>query len=77
MLVIKSQEKRTKEEERAKKPLQKQMQRINKITIRTYVSIITLNGKGLNVPTKRHRVAEWIEKIRPTYVVPTRDSLQI
>ena len=25
-------------------------------------SIITLNVNGLNVPTKRHRLAEWIQK---------------
>ena len=27
----------------------------------TYISIIALNVKGLNVPTKRHRLAEWIQ----------------
>ena len=29
-----------------------------KMTIGTYVSIITLNINGLNAPTKRHRLAE-------------------
>ena len=28
----------------------------------TYISIITLNVSGLNAPTKRHRLAEWIQK---------------
>ena len=28
----------------------------------TYISIITLNVNGLNVETKRHRLAEWIQK---------------
>ena len=28
----------------------------------TYISIITLNVNGLNAPTKRHRLAEWIQK---------------
>ena len=28
----------------------------------TYTSIITLNVNGLNAPTKRHRVDEWIPK---------------
>ena len=28
----------------------------------TYISIITLNVNGLNAPTKRHRLAEWIKK---------------
>ena len=30
--------------------------------IRTYISIITLNVNGLNAPTKRHRLAEWVQK---------------
>ena len=33
-----------------------------KMGIRTYMSIITLNVNGLNAPTKRHRLAEWIQK---------------
>ena len=33
--------------------------------IRTYVSIITLNVNGLNAPTKRQRLAEWIQKQDP------------
>ena len=28
----------------------------------TYRAIITLNVNGLNAPTKRHRLAEWIQK---------------
>ena len=32
------------------------------MAIGTYISIITLNVKGLNAPTKRHRLAEWIQK---------------
>ena len=31
----------------------------------TYISIITLNINGLNVPSKRHRLAEWIQKQGP------------
>ena len=30
------------------------------MAIRTYIPIITLNVNGLNVPTKGHRLAEWI-----------------
>ena len=30
--------------------------------MRTYVSIITLNVNGLNAPTRRYRLAEWIQK---------------
>ena len=35
------------------------------MALRTYVSIITLNVNGLNTPTKRHRLAEWIQKQDP------------
>ena len=31
----------------------------------TYISIITLNVNGLNATTKRHRLAEWIQKQDP------------
>ena len=33
--------------------------------IGTYISIITVNVNGLNAPTKRHRLAEWIQKQDP------------
>ena len=33
--------------------------------IGTYISIITLKVNGLNAPTKRHRLAEWIHKQDP------------
>ena len=33
--------------------------------IGTYISIITLNVNGVNVPTKRHRPAEGIQKQNP------------
>ena len=36
-----------------------------KMAIGTYMSIITLNVIGLNAPTKRHRLAEWIQKQDP------------
>ena len=31
----------------------------------SYLSIITLNINGLNAPTKRQRLAEWIQKQHP------------
>ena len=37
----------------------------NKMVTGTYISIITLNVNGLNAPTKRHRLAEWIQKQDP------------
>ena len=35
------------------------------MAIGTYMSIITLKLNGLNTPTKRHRLAEWIQKQDP------------
>ena len=52
------------------------------MAVGTYISIITLNVNGLNVPTKRHRLAEWIKKTRPIYIyiyiymLSTRNPLQ-
>ena len=47
------------------------------MVIGTYISIITLNVDGLNAPTKRHRMAEWIQKqdlyIYAVYKRPTSD----
>ena len=36
------------------------------MVIGAYISIITLNVNGLNAPTKRHRLAEWIQKQDPS-----------
>ena len=35
------------------------------MVIGAYILIITLNVNGLNAPTKRHRLDEWIEKQDP------------
>ena len=46
------------------------------MAIGTYISIITLNVNGLNAPTKRHRLAEWIQNKTHIYAVykkPTSD----
>ena len=32
------------------------------MTLNPYLCIITLNVNGLNAPTKRHRISEWIKK---------------
>ena len=37
------------------------------MTIGTYISLITLNVNGLKAPTKRHRLAEWIEEKKDPY----------
>ena len=49
----------------------------------SYLSIITLNVNGLNVPTKRQRLDEWIQKQDP-YIcclqethVKTRDTYRL
>ena len=49
---------------------------INPMAIRTFLSIITLNVNVLTAPTERHRLAERIQN-RPTYMLSTRDPLQI
>ena len=53
---------------REEKDLQNQPQAIKKMAIGTYISIITLNINELNAPTKRHRLAEWVQKTRPIYI---------
>ena len=35
------------------------------MAIGAYILMITLNVNGLNAPTKRHRLAEWIQKQDP------------
>ena len=39
----------------------------------SYLSIITLNVNGLNAPTKRQRLAEWIQKQDP-YICCTQET---
>ena len=46
------------------------------MAIGTYISIITLDVNGLNVPTKKHRLAGWIQKTRPIYMLSIRNPLQ-
>ena len=36
------------------------------MAVRTYISIITLNVNGLNAPTRRHILAEGIQKPDPS-----------
>ena len=38
---------------------------IKKMIMETYILITTLNVNGLNAPTKRQRLAEWIQKQDP------------
>ena len=43
------------------------------MVIGTYILIITLNVNGLNAPTKRHRLAEQIQKQDP-YIFCLQDT---
>ena len=36
--------------------------------IETYISMITSNVNGLKTPTKKHKLAEWIQKQECMYV---------
>jgi hypothetical protein len=40
--------------------------------ITTYLSVLTLNVKGLNSPIKRHHLTKWIKKEDPTFVAYRR-----
>ena len=44
------------------------------MAIGTYISIITLNVNGLNAPTKRHRLFEWIQK-QDLYICCLQETL--
>ena len=43
------------------------------MAIGTYISIITSNVNGLNAPTKRYRLGEWIQKQDP-YICCLQES---
>ena len=60
-----SNHKGTKEERKKKRPTETNPKQLRKWQLKTYVSIITLYTSGLNAPTKRHRLAEWIQKQDP------------
>ena len=53
------------ETQEKKKTHKNKLKTIKKMVIGTYISIITFNVNGLNAPTKRHRLAEWIQKQDP------------
>lgn len=45
------------------------------MTIRTYILIVTLNMNRLNAPTRKYRLADWIQKqdVYMLYVRPSSD----
>ena len=70
-MVIKPQENKRRKNTYKIKP-----KTIKKRAIGIHISNITLNVNGLNAPTKRHRLAKWIQKTRPIYMLSTRDPPQ-
>ena len=63
-MVTKPQEKRKNDEEK-EKTYKNKPKTIKNMLIRMYILIITLKINWLNAPTKRHELAEWIEKQDP------------
>ena len=52
------------------KKIRKNIYKINPKQLRKwqeqlYIFVITLKANGLNAPTKRHRLAEWVQKQDP------------
>lgn len=45
--------------------------------VNAYLPIITLYVNGLSSLIKRHRLADWVNKTRPDYMLPTQYSLQL
>ena len=58
--ITREQDKSRKED---KRPTENNLKQLPKMAIRTCISIITLNINGLNAPTKRHRLDEWIKTL--------------
>ena len=56
--ITRQKEKRGKEEKNTYKSKPKTIKKCQQ----EHISIITLNENGLNAPTKRHRLADWIQK---------------
>ena len=46
-------------------------------SLKSYLSIFSLNVNGLNVPIKLHRVADWIKRKDPSIAVYKRLILNL
>lgn len=68
---------KTAKEEGTKETYKNNPKTMSKMSISTYLAIITLSVNGLNAPIKRYRLTKWIQKQRPVYMMLTRDSLHI
>ena len=64
-IVVKPQEKRTRGKRKKKDQQKTNPKQWITMAIRIYLSIITLSVNGPNAPTKRQRLAEWIQKQTP------------
>lgn len=62
-----------KERNKGTKEVLNRQKKINMALLSPYVSIISLNGNGLNYPIKT-RVAEWIKINKIPYMLLIRDS---
>ena len=51
-----------KKHKRRKRPTENKPQTMKKMVIGSYIPIIILNVNGLNAPTKRHRLVEWMKR---------------
>ena len=56
-----------------KKAYRNKPKTIKKMVIGTYILVISLNVNGLNAPTKRHRLPEWVQKQDP-YICYLQES---
>ena len=56
---------REQEKKGRKKSNSNKSKTVNEMAIRTYKSVNSLHVNGVNAPTKRSRLAEWIQKQDP------------
>jgi len=58
--------------------MQETFNTVNTITKKMPIGVhVSINVNGLNAPTKRYKLTGMDTKIRPIYILPTRDPLQI
>ena len=60
-----------------KKKHLKKYKTINKMPIITCIFAFTLSVNRFNAPTKRHGLAEWMQKQDPHILFSTKDAVQI
>lgn len=76
--ITKESHQTTKKEYEKNRELQNQPENNYKMAISTYLSIVTLDINGLNTRIKTEWLNEFkTNKTRPTYMLPTRNSLSL